>query len=1406
MAKYKINGSTFAVDDAQTGEQLNTTLTQLADYTASQNQQKFLAFLGKAEGADYGTIVGGRQTITDFTAHPNIVGLRTKEGPSTAAGRYQITGTTYREMAPSAGVTDFSPASQDKVALALIARRGAMDDVTSGNFNGAIAKLGKEWASLPSSTYSQAKRSQQWVDEALGQPFSVLPQATTPAPGYKAFGTVVQNMDQAKLSTNSDWLAATRQVYAWDKRKQFQGNDNDLAEYGKSIMGDFNNNVVAMTTMSAGLIQYGTQDDKNAFLHLMEQYDATNVSWAGTGRAVVGMATDPINLIGLGTLGVATVGKVAASLAAKQVFKKTLLTSLGRTGVQAGILGGAQGAVTNTIKQGVEVSAGKKEGIDLGEAAVSTTIGVAAGLALGTAADALLTVAAPAVKNAVGKIGELVGLGKSKIVPEVPKTVPVALKEAEAAVSGKEAIALKGTATESPKVEPLLSQGEVPKALELPPSSPTDTLPLPTSFTDEELKAIGTRGQKGRLWTDDLPQPHGPLDARAYLALDIPNSQPGLRATERNMAALTGDATHVAEQLRVLSDSDLRQTLEIMRNSTTLQDAPVIFRAVQVLHDEGRVAISEIMKEIQTASPDNLMALVLKKEAMEDRLLHVQLADDAMGSFGGSLNRQRQEGLVGMQGSTVDSLMREMGLSKQEAEKFWQDLVDASQVSSKAKQIAGEYDQKIALAVEQGNYGEAGKLLILKGSELAGIAEEAAPGGSVWRNRLHTFAGGLKELMISNLFTIKTVMINAFPAAIKTLTIPLAKYLVTNPLEKAAMAELGAHYSAMGATVKGAFQAARAAYKYEQSILTRDASRLLEGEMVMTGKLGGGLRFFPRILNATDEFLSQVNYAGFVSGKAANKAAIEGTAKGLKGKALKDFIGDAVTAAKGTMYEAADESLVQPIINKGVNLGYSGDVLIKYVETEALKTPEALRHGSDKEALDFVRDVLYKRAFSGESSFLGASSAAKSYETFVHKNPSTALLVGQLFFRTPIRVFEEGMRMTPGIQILAPRFLSDLRGVNGQARQIRAQAESMMGLALTGTALALYSSGAITGSGSYANYKQDKTRKDGPAPEPYSIRLSDGSTWNFKNMDPIATPLKVLINAFEGMDQLKIKEAQEGFAMLPEYRLLQARVYVGAAALTSAISDASLVSGLKGTADLFAEMNDPAAKEDAILKKTGSMLAMLVPNTLHKIAQTNDPRARDPSTFFQVIEAKLGHGLSPSNEVKSAFAYDPLGQVRSAADIGSMWNIFSTASQEERNRGHSEAHQQVMLGLDKIANQTGTTFLPPSPKNPLTGALDLRTMLTLDKSETLYDKWQRNYRNLKPDEILLPIIKSGAPMGTFKEKGLLVDLIQSEMKTLQSIAFEQLLTDERVRERLIREMKTKARADSGLLDFDNVNK
>jgi muramidase (phage lysozyme) len=133
---------------------------------AEANMQAYLDGLGKAEHADYDTIVGNKK-FTDYSKHPGIVGVTTDEGPSTAAGKYQIVGTTYKQYAKKLGITDFTPESQDKIARAIIKDKGAEEDIKKGDFEAAHAKLGSTWASLPTSPYSQPKRSTKWVEENI---------------------------------------------------------------------------------------------------------------------------------------------------------------------------------------------------------------------------------------------------------------------------------------------------------------------------------------------------------------------------------------------------------------------------------------------------------------------------------------------------------------------------------------------------------------------------------------------------------------------------------------------------------------------------------------------------------------------------------------------------------------------------------------------------------------------------------------------------------------------------------------------------------------------------------------------------------------------------------------------------------------------------------------------------------------------------------------------------------------------------------------------------------------------------------------------------------------------------------------------------------------------------------------
>lgn len=171
-----------------------------------KNVKTMLDIIAASEGANYNTIVGGSKT-DDLSQHPNKVGLVTGDGPSTAAGRYQITNTTWKGVQKKLGLTDFSPESQDKAAVELLKQRGAWDDVLKGDYHSAIGKLGNEWVSLPSSTNkNQGKRSWAFVDDAAKkskEAGTAVPAAAgaTPMPAGAGPG---RGSDPSKLNVSAE--------------------------------------------------------------------------------------------------------------------------------------------------------------------------------------------------------------------------------------------------------------------------------------------------------------------------------------------------------------------------------------------------------------------------------------------------------------------------------------------------------------------------------------------------------------------------------------------------------------------------------------------------------------------------------------------------------------------------------------------------------------------------------------------------------------------------------------------------------------------------------------------------------------------------------------------------------------------------------------------------------------------------------------------------------------------------------------------------------------------------------------------------------------------------------------------------------------------------------------------------
>ncbi|RQQ65598.1 muramidase [Burkholderia stagnalis] len=139
------------------GSSVSNIFTSVAASVADTNVQAFLTLIRTGEGTTgpngYRTLFGGG-TFDSYARHPNIAVTRGAL-TSTAAGAYQILYRTWLEISAAYGLTDFSPASQDTAAVALIKRRGALADVIAGRFDSAIVKCNKEWASLPGSPYGQ---------------------------------------------------------------------------------------------------------------------------------------------------------------------------------------------------------------------------------------------------------------------------------------------------------------------------------------------------------------------------------------------------------------------------------------------------------------------------------------------------------------------------------------------------------------------------------------------------------------------------------------------------------------------------------------------------------------------------------------------------------------------------------------------------------------------------------------------------------------------------------------------------------------------------------------------------------------------------------------------------------------------------------------------------------------------------------------------------------------------------------------------------------------------------------------------------------------------------------------------------------------------------------------------------
>ena len=147
----------------------------------------FLAMLAHSEGTDraadpYRVCYGFKHTTIDLAFHPaeprppdgaiewrgeplDSLGALYLHKHSTAAGRYQINLPTYLDNKRELTLGGFDGAAQNDMAINLIRKCGALNDIVTGNILSAIGECHGRWASLPGGAANQPHRTPQYLTD-----------------------------------------------------------------------------------------------------------------------------------------------------------------------------------------------------------------------------------------------------------------------------------------------------------------------------------------------------------------------------------------------------------------------------------------------------------------------------------------------------------------------------------------------------------------------------------------------------------------------------------------------------------------------------------------------------------------------------------------------------------------------------------------------------------------------------------------------------------------------------------------------------------------------------------------------------------------------------------------------------------------------------------------------------------------------------------------------------------------------------------------------------------------------------------------------------------------------------------------------------------------------------------------
>jgi hypothetical protein len=1165
------------------------------------------------------------------------------------------------------------------------------------------------------------------------------------------------SIDPDTLSTNSDWLASSSVVFKsqtgrdWDETKD--GDKKALAEFGLDQMGWFNYNLPQMA-MDAATVRNASPEYKQAFLHMMDTYDKLEMSWGGTLRFAKGVALDPTTYAGLTTLGIGILGGTATKIASKEALKQAL-----RVGMVGAMEGAMFGAADNAIRQDVEISAGRRTETDLGEVAGAAAIGAGAGAVLGGALD----IAGTGVKQ-IAK-----GMARDAVPdPVQPGVAQAAPTPAQAAPTASTASSAPTNALPSPTPEVRNLPAEI-----IPPTRVGDVLP-----PVKEGPAIDAPFTTRNPTIDAIREIAQPTGGRELPNLRNLGPETGETAVQRLLNTPPEELQLHIEQVRRMAGSPEERALVdvVVREATRQLDemgAPLA-KQLNSKDPAAQEAAAKALEEIDIIR-SKLKPVDLDLSSNEGKALGARANN---GLFNTGENRGLMPESFLPEGVTRDTATPEQ---MNEAEKAYYAAYDKMKARVQAKEEVRNLDREIQAAYESGDIPLAHKKAQEKADLVASMMDKESIGGRITKG-LKSSLDKLNEYLISTVFSPSTAIVNIVPSILKTTYRPFMDYLVRGgPMSEYAGRQMVATYSAMVQSMGTAFRAARLAFRYEQAMLSRDGLRLLESDFgpAIKGTKGRFIRIIPRILGATDEFFSQVAYRGYVAGDAMAEGMKIANARGITDKTEINRIVEAnIQARMAGAFEAKIDAprVIEQLRSKGTDLGYKGDKLDEWIKSQLDGNEDLFRLATQQSGISYTEDLLFKRKFSGKSYTLGVnvSAMAQGYERAVNNMPILRT-IGQLFFRTPVRVFEEGIKLTAGLNLLTPNMLKDLRGVNGPQRQIQAQGHMLMSYGIAMAFAVMYSKGSVTGGGPSDN-KERRSLEDGKQWAPYSIRFEDGSSFSFRNLDPFATPFKIMANALDKIQTLRYREAQGeyvGKEMEKAFGWFQA----GIGATAQAIKDASLTEGLDQLSRLWDNLANPKSEDHALQAWTkffGQKATMAIPNTFRKAMAIDQPQMNDPASVNEYLKGAINPADPRVNK-----QHDALGNVRTNDNPWAGMIGLSMTTKDQKEAGKDAKDLEVNRILYSITMATGSKFLLPAKAAEYPG-LDLRTTPTADGKTTLYNRWNELYSKSGVKEALYDalVLNKELPMGVEGSPAALAQIATQITGAFKKQALAQLQQEE----------------------------